>query len=102
MQRRVTAPGPLLDGQGRLAEPGWATSLVKQYERDKIKKSAMRIKEWDYYCVVSDRYALALTVADNGYMGLDSVSLMDFDERRETTRSRTKTVQRSRTNEIRF
>ena len=88
MQRRVTAPGPLLDGQGRLTEPGWATSLVKQYERDKIKKSALRVKEWDYYCVVSDRYALALTVADNGYMGLDSVSLMDFDERRETTRSR--------------
>ena len=88
MQRRVNQPGPLLDEGGRLAEPGYATSLIKAYDRSKIKKSRLRVKEWDYYCVTSDRYALALTVADNGYMGLDSVSLLDFDGPWETTVSK--------------
>ena len=79
MQRRITQEGPLHDGQGRLAETGYATSLLRQYDRQRIRAGKLRIKEWDYYCITSDRYALALTIADNGYMGLDSVSLLDFD-----------------------
>ena len=78
MQHRMTAPGPLLDERGRLAERGYATELIKTYDRSRVRASALRIKEWDYYCVVSDCYALALTVADNGYMGMDSVSLLDW------------------------
>ena len=39
---------------------------------------ALRIKEWDYYCVTSGGdTVLALTIADNSYMGLDSVCLLD-------------------------
>ena len=79
MQRRITTPGPLLNDRGALAERGYATSLIKTYDRSRIRASALRIKEWDYYCITSARYALALTIADNGYMGLDSVSLLDFD-----------------------
>ena len=75
MQRRITASGPLLDGRGHLTETGYATSLVKTYDRSQIKASRLRVKEWDYYCVVSDQYALALTIADNGYLYMDSVSL---------------------------
>ncbi len=88
MQRRVETPGPLLDEQGRLMETGYATSLIRQYDRSRIKKSRLRVKEWDYYCVTSDRYALALTIADNGYMGLDSISLLDFDGPWEKTASK--------------
>lgn len=88
MQRRVDQPGPLLNAQGRLMETGYATSLIRQYERANIKKSRLRVKEWDYYCVTSDRYALALTIADNGYMGLDSISLLDFDRPWEKTASK--------------
>ena len=40
----------------------------------------MRIKEWDYYLVMNGQFALALTIADNSYMGLDSISLLDFWE----------------------
>ncbi len=88
MQRRMTEPGMLHDERGRLIETGWATSLLKQYDRGRVAASPLRIKEWDYYCVCSERYALALTIADNGYMGLDSVSLLDFDGPFEHTRSR--------------
>ena len=30
---------------------------------------------------------MALTIADNGYMGLDSISFLQFDERWERTKS---------------
>ena len=88
MQRRVTKEGPLLSDEGRLLETGYATSLIRDYNREKIAASALRIKEWDYYCVTSERYALALTIADNGYMGMDSISLIDFDGPGEKTVSK--------------
>lgn len=33
------------------------------------------------------RYALALTVADNGYMGMDSISFLDFENHWQQTLS---------------
>ncbi len=47
----------------------------------------LRIKEWDYYCVNNGHFALALTIADNSYMGLDSISLLNLDEGWEITKS---------------
>lgn len=87
MQRRITAPGPLHDKKGRLTETGYATSLIKAYDRKRVHAPGFRIKEWDYYCVTSDRYALALTVAHNGYLYMDSISLLDFDENTQATKS---------------
>ena len=88
MQRRMVTPGNLHDEKGRLTETGYATNLIKTYDRKKIASHPLRIKEWDYYLIQSDRYALALTIADNGYMGLDSVSLLDFDGPWEKTVSK--------------
>ena len=87
-QHRITKPGPLLDKDGHLAEPGYATSLLLSYDRSRIAASALRIKEWDYYYIGNDRYGLALTIADNAYMGLDSISLLNFEKRTEQTASR--------------
>lgn len=70
--------GPLLNAQGHLAECGWATSEVRRYERAAIKAGGWRIKEWDYYCILTPDYGLALTVADNGYLGFLGVSWMDL------------------------
>lgn len=78
MQHEITAPGPLLDGSGNLREPGWARSMLLEYRRGDIKAAPWRIKEWDYYLVMNDRYGLAFTIADNSYMGLISASLLDF------------------------
>ncbi|MDO5327920.1 MAG: DUF2804 domain-containing protein [Clostridia bacterium] len=87
MQHRITTPGPLHDDQGRLTETGYAVSLIKQYDRSRVKASRLRIKEWDYYCIVSDCHALALTIADNGYMYMDSISLLDFEANSQGTKS---------------
>ena len=78
---------PLLDENGVLTEPGYATSLILDYDRGKIRGGSMRIKEWDYYLVTCEDFAVALTIADNSYMGLDSISLLDFREDWEHTAS---------------
>lgn len=87
MQHRIVKDGPLLDELGILREPGWATELKLQYHRKDVKAPAIRRKEWDYYLVTNGKFGLALTIADNGYMGLVSVSLLDFKEHREQTTS---------------
>ncbi len=86
-QHEIFAAAPLLDANGNLREPGWARSLLPQYHRADIKVSPMRIKEWDYYLITDGHIGLALTIADNGYMGLDSVSFLNFDEGWEKTKS---------------
>ena len=81
----VTKEQPLLDEFGKITEPGWARRQVWQYERKNIKSSALRIKEWDYYLVMNEDYAAAFTLSDDGYIGLQSVSLLNFKERWEHT-----------------
>ncbi|MBO9707831.1 MAG: DUF2804 domain-containing protein [Caulobacter sp.] len=78
MQHRM-GPGALLDAEGRLVERGWATQEVRRYDRAAIRAKPVQVKEWDYYCVLDDRRGLALTVADNGYLGFLGASWMDFD-----------------------
>ena len=80
-------PGRLLDENGNLKEAGFAYQLVKKYNRAAIKANSLRIKEWDYYYVGTDEYAICLTVADNSYMSLVSVSVLDFVTPCETTKS---------------
>ena len=86
-QHEIFAASPLLDENGNLREPGWARKLLPQYHRADIKASPMRIKEWDYYLITDGHIGLALTIADNGYMGLDSISFLNFDERWQITKS---------------
>ena len=49
MEQNILSEGQLLDSKGNLNEAGFAYSLVKQYQRNKIKASRWRIKEGDYY-----------------------------------------------------
>ena len=88
MQRRITTPGMLHDEKGRLAETGYATELIKTYDRSRVGANRLRIKEWDYYAVCTDRFAFALTIDHNGYMTMDSISLLDFEEDFQITASR--------------
>lgn len=81
----VTKKQDLLDAAGEIAEPGWARSQVWDYKRKSIKASSFRIKEWDYYLVLADKYAAAFTISDDGYIGLQSVSLLLFDKPMEHT-----------------
>ena len=85
--QHMLSKGPLLDEKGNLSEAGYAFSLVKEYERQKIKARKSRIKEWDYYFINDNEYGVALTIDDNSYMGMASVSVLDFKNKVEFTKS---------------
>ncbi|MCH3910088.1 MAG: DUF2804 domain-containing protein [Bacilli bacterium] len=80
MEQHKLGEGLLLNDDGNLNEAGYAFSLVKTYNRDKIKASKLRIKEWDYYYVGNAHRGLAMTIDDNGYMDLCSLTILDFDK----------------------
>lgn len=75
----VTTAQLLLKEDGNLREPGWSRKMVQQYDRSMIKAPKFRIKEWDYYLVLSKDFGAAFTISDDGYVGLQSVSLLEFD-----------------------
>ena len=77
----VTERHNLLNRDGTLAEPGWSRSLVQIYNREAVKAPKFRIKEWDYYLILCDKHAVALTLSDDGYIGMQSASLLVFDEK---------------------
>ena len=76
----VTKIQPLLKDDGSLREPGWSKQILQVYDRNAIKAPKFRIKEWDYYLVISEKnnFGVAFTISDDGYIGLQSVSLLDF------------------------
>lgn len=86
-QHEITRSWPLLDSRGNIAEPGFAKRLLPVYRRADVQAPAYRIKEWDYYLINNGRCAVALTVADNGYMGMDSISFLDFENHWQQTLS---------------
>ena len=81
----VTKIQALLKEDGCLREPGWARKQVWQYDRSQIRAPKFRIKEWDYYLVLNEKFAGAFTISDDGYIGLQSVSLLNFEEGWEHT-----------------
>lgn len=89
MQNQILEKGPLLNGEGKLISPGWAKELLLEYKRSAIKASKHRIKEWDYYCIINheSKKGIALTIADNSYMGLLSVSYLDLNDPMEITKT---------------
>ena len=81
----VTEKQLLLNEKGNIAEPGWARSQLQTYRRKDIKAPAFRIKEWDYYLVLNKDFAAAFTISDLGYLGMISVSFLDFTKPWEHT-----------------
>jgi hypothetical protein len=83
----VTKVQPLLKEDGSLREPGWSKQLYQVYDRNAIKAPKFRIKEWDYYLIISEKnnFGVAMTISDDGYIGLQSVSLLDFSKPWEHT-----------------
>ena len=82
-QHQITQPCDLLDDKGRLTQSGYALSPLWRYDRSKIKAGWHRIKEWDYYAVLSAErgYGITFTIADLGYLGLAAICWLDFKAR---------------------
>jgi hypothetical protein len=95
-QHEVLKPQPLLGSDGIIVEPGYAGKLVWEYNKRQAKTGFMRLKEWDYYLVSSKKYAAAFTISDMSYIGLISVSLLDFEAKRDFTKTMLKLLPRGK------
>lgn len=80
MQREITDEMPLLNEKGEITLEGWARQPYWQYRKSDIQAPWYRIKEWDYYSVLSaDRhYGLTVTFSDLGYVGLMAICFLDL------------------------
>ena len=78
MQHEIKQPIALLKADGRLTEEGFAKRLLFDYNREKIAHGWSRIKEWDYYAILTPEYGFALTISEMGIMTLVSVVWFDF------------------------
>lgn len=87
MQHEITDITPLLDENGNISEPGYAKKLLWDYNRENVTAKKTRLKEWDYYYIGNNRYALCLTMADMGFVGALSISVMDFETPSQFTNS---------------
>lgn len=83
MQNEIKEKIQLLDEHGHITEEGWAKKPYWQYDRTKIKASKFRIKQWDYYAILSQDkgYGLAFTISDMGYIGFASILFIDFENK---------------------
>ena len=87
MQLQLKEEDKLLNEKGELKHAGWAKDVILEYKRSDIKASKFKIKEWDYYCILSENKGVAFTVADNSYIGFVAVTIFDFDKATEITNS---------------
>ncbi len=87
MQIEITEKNQLLNSNGSLINKGWAKQPLLQYNRKSIQAPKYKIKEWDYYCILTETQGIALTIADNGYLGFVSCTLLDFVHKEEQTKS---------------
>jgi hypothetical protein len=71
---------------GELIQKGYATSPILKYNRKNVVKKS-RLKEWDYYLIYNDDYAVALTLGRSKSLLLISATLIDLLNKRETTKS---------------
>lgn len=79
MQHEIKTRQNLLDENNHLLECGFCKTLLPIYNKKTDFITRFKTKEWDYYYIGNAHFGLALTIADNGYMGLDSISFLTFD-----------------------
>lgn len=83
MQTEITTALDLLDPQGHITHEGWARQPLWRYDRKAVRAPNWRIKEWDYFSVLSpdQKFGIALTMSDLGFAGMFAICFLDFERR---------------------
>ncbi|MHA1682660.1 MAG: DUF2804 domain-containing protein [Promethearchaeota archaeon] len=81
-QQEITKKSALFNSDGTLKTSGWARHLLLEYDREKIRARATRIKEWDMYGIMNPEFGISLIVSDVGYFGMTTVDFRDFKKKR--------------------
>lgn len=81
----ITVRTPLLNRDGSLCEPGYAKTPLFDYNREFLPAGKLRMKEWDYYLIMTQKWGAAFTISDLGYVQMVSASFLDFENSFEVT-----------------
>lgn len=87
MQNEIINSSNLLNQQGELVQCGWARDMILDYHRKDIATPAFKIKEWDYYAILSDDQGISFTISDLGYIGFIAATVFDFSAAQEISNS---------------
>lgn len=87
MQNEIRHQSSLLNERGELVQKGWGRDHFLDYQRTDVKASPWRMKEWDYYCVLSENGGISFTISDLGYIGFIAATVFDFTQGREISNS---------------
>lgn len=68
----------LLKRDGGLYEPGFCKSMLYDYNRGAIKGNAFRIKEWDFYQILSDEYMVQFILFDISIGGAANINIINL------------------------
>ncbi|KAJ3423885.1 hypothetical protein M0812_29516 [Anaeramoeba flamelloides] len=79
-QIELTEQIPLLNKEGKITQEGWSRSAIWDYKRKSIHAKWFRIKEWEYYAILSHdkQIGLSITLSDLGYAAFISLTWFDF------------------------
>lgn len=80
-QTEIKEKRRLLDEDGNIEQAGFAKKLLWEYNPENVTASKALLKEWDYYYVGNKDYAVCLTIADMGYIGALSATVMSFGDK---------------------
>lgn len=86
MQHKIIHSSKLLNKHGQLIQKGYATSPILKFNR-KDTAHKLRLKEWDYYLIYNNKYAIAMTIGKSASILLISASVIDLESKKETTKS---------------
>lgn len=86
MQHKIKKPSRLLNQHGELIQKGYATSPILRYNRKNVAWK-LRLKEWDYYLISNEKYAVAITVGKSTAILFIGASFIDLEHKEETTKS---------------
>ena len=90
MDRYLKQFKPLLDEKGHLIEPGYATSMIYDYDSRMIKANPFALKEWDFYQIYLGDYILQVTVGHVSYVANVAANLFSLTTGEEYRFSRLK------------
>lgn len=79
MEREITKIQPLLNRNGTINHPGWASRMMFAYDPKLIRARPFALKEWDYYQICAGEYILQLTYGHVSYVANFAASLFSVN-----------------------
>lgn len=80
MQNEIKDKVFLLNKRGELNNPGYSKRMNFIYNRENVKSFPLKLKEWNFYQFIKDKYVLQLTIGHVSYMCNIAVTLINIEE----------------------